>query len=168
MVFLCETKANINELNLQILGSSERYIDSKIREIGDNHHWRFTSFYGYLEIEDRHLSWNLFRSLATANLFPWVVGGDFNELFQPNEKVIDYNLRFKEAISDCNLHDLGFDGPPFTWVTTRGGGIKEKLDRFLTSTTWNDLFIDFRVSHLDPSKSNHMPLTLSFDGTRAN
>lgn len=104
----------------------------------------------------------------------WVVGGDFNELFQLNEKVkgsnqpINQILRFREAVSDCNLHDLGFDGPSFTWVITRGGGIKEKLNRFLASTTWNDLFIGARVSHLDPSKSNHVPLTLSFDGTRAN
>lgn len=63
--------------------------------------------------------------------------------------------RFKEALVDCNLEDLGFVGSRFTWSNKF---TKERLDRGLSSSGWRALFPHFRVCTLPPSRSDHRPL----------
>ncbi|XP_020412490.1 uncharacterized protein LOC18793550 [Prunus persica] len=124
-----------SELNLAIRSSSTHHIDAEVGGIGDSLHWRLTGFYGYPATEDTHLSWNLLRDLASESRLPWVCMGDFNELLYANEKEgglirpVRQMLAFRDAISDCHLDDMGFEGATFTWFSTRNGGIKERLDR---------------------------------------
>lgn len=73
-------------------------------------------------------------------------------------------MAFQNALSDCHLHDLGFSGTPYTWITTRSGGIKERLDKMLMTYRWKDLFSNAKVSHLHPSRSDHVPILLEVDG----
>lgn len=55
------------------------------------------------------------------NPLPWLCAGDFNEILFHHEKEggVPKNQacldRFKEALEDCDLHDLGFAGDVFTW-----------------------------------------------------
>ncbi|KAM1758693.1 hypothetical protein ACFX11_007796 [Malus domestica] len=91
------------------------------------------------------------QDLAAANSLPWLIGGDFNELLGTYEKEegpvrpINQILAFRRAVSDCHLHDLGFVGTPFTWITIRSGGINEHLDRALANKRWKNLFNCARV-----------------------
>lgn len=95
------------DINLRILSISERYIDSEIRGIGNGRHWCFTGFYGDPVMENRSQSWDLMRRLASGNSLPWLIEGDFNELFGIHEKVggpirpINQILEFRRAICDC-------------------------------------------------------------------
>jgi hypothetical protein len=46
---------------------------------------------------------------------------------------------FKEALEDCELMDLGFEGDPFTWWNnshTSDGYIRETLDRAVACGAW--------------------------------
>ncbi|XP_070660430.1 uncharacterized protein [Malus domestica] len=69
---------------------------------------------------------------------------DFNEILQAHEQE-GGNIRhdrqmegFRGAVEQCRLVDLGFTGNKFTWFTTRGGGIKVRLDRALVvQDGWN-------------------------------
>ena len=49
---------------------------------------------------------------------------------------------FKEAIRECNLRDMGWNGLPFTWLNKRyeAGLIEEHLDRFLCNKSWGSFF----------------------------
>lgn len=58
---------------------------------------------------------------------------------------------------------LGFSRNQHTWVTTCSGGIKERLDYVLASLSWKNLFGNARVTHLDPSTSDHVPIIISLD-----
>ncbi|KAM1181487.1 hypothetical protein ACFX19_000085 [Malus domestica] len=76
-------------------------------------------------------------------------------------------LNFRELINDCGLSDLCFNGNSFTWftrITTRHGGVKERLDRCMASLNWQSLFPLSPVNHLDQSKSNHLPILLCTKG----
>lgn len=125
--------------------------------------WRFTGFYGHPETGQRHISWDLLRSLVQPTSPRWVVMGDFNEILSLNEKSggpLRNNFQmqaFRGAISDCNLEDMGAVGGPFTWCNSN---TKERLDRGLASSAWRDVFPFSRVVHLAPSKSDHIPLLL--------
>ncbi|KAB2619858.1 hypothetical protein D8674_037424 [Pyrus ussuriensis x Pyrus communis] len=52
---------------------------------------------------------------------------------------------FRNALANCELQDLGFVGNKFTWVMTRNGGIKVRLDEGLATQKWIDLFPGFRL-----------------------
>lgn len=78
--------------------------------------WRFTGFYGHPETGQRHLSWDLLRSLAQLISDLWMVMGDFNEILSMHEKSggpLRNNSQiqaFRGAIADCNLEDMGAVG----------------------------------------------------------
>ncbi|KAL1143603.1 hypothetical protein V6Z11_A11G170700 [Gossypium hirsutum] len=67
-------------------------------------------------------------------------------------------LLFGDFIDLSKLHDLGFNGPQFTW---QGGGVDERLDRIICNDYWIFAFSNSIVTHLPRIKSNHRPLCLS-------
>lgn len=88
--------------------------------------------------------------------------GDFNEL-HVHEKVggwrrTEHQMQgFRDALSYGDLFDIGYLGMCFTW---KGSETKCRLDRAVASATWTDLFSVARVTHLPPSRSDHIPLLL--------
>lgn len=45
-------------------------------------------------------------------------------------------LAFEECLNECNLMDLGFKGPPYTWVR---GDLRERLDRVVCNPDWQNM-----------------------------
>ncbi|KAM2175987.1 hypothetical protein EV1_035009 [Malus domestica] len=96
------------------------------------------------------------RRLAVNCSFLWLIGRDFNELLGIHEKEggpvhpMNQIMAFWNVVCDCHLHDLGFLGTLYTWITTRSWGIKEQLDRMIATDGWKDLFSNAKVTHLDP------------------
>lgn len=64
---------------------------------------------------------------------------------------------FAGCILDCNLLDLGFSGPPFTW---KSGQLLERLDRVLCNPAWQNLFPETSITHLPLPTSDHCGLWL--------
>ncbi|KAL6203228.1 hypothetical protein ACLB2K_026931 [Fragaria x ananassa] len=48
--------------------------------------WRFTGFYGHPDTGQRHITWDLLRSIKGRVGEKWLVAGDFNEILQLSEK----------------------------------------------------------------------------------
>lgn len=71
--------------------------------------------------------------------------------------------RFKEALEECGLSDLGFTGDPFTWRNnshTSEQYIRERLDRAVADGNWRARFPAFKVTNRDPRHSDHRPVIL--------
>ncbi|XP_057250800.1 uncharacterized protein LOC130591483 [Beta vulgaris subsp. vulgaris] len=130
--------------------------------------WRFVGIYGWPKEEDKHKTWSLLRHLCEESPLPLLIGGDFNEIMSYGEKEggVDRNRRamvaFRETVDDLMLRDLGFVGPWYTWErgNTAATRIRERLDRFLCSASWFDLYSDFVVDHLLRYKSDHVAMVL--------
>ncbi|KAM1264430.1 hypothetical protein ACFX2J_034237 [Malus domestica] len=94
------------------------------------------------------------------------VHGDLNEILASIKKKrgparpVRHILAFWATLMDCRLLDLGFSGCPFTWKTTHGGGIKERLDWFCATASWQNLFQDANVTHFKFRKSDHISILL--------
>ena len=120
--------------------------------------------YGKCSRVGRIPMWNKLRSLAMKmDGLPWLVGGDFNIFVSEDERQRSSHNRtremfeFAEAISDCQLLDVGADGPRFTWSR---GEIFERLDRVLLGEGWANLFEASRANH-PRFLSDHCPLLSS-------
>ncbi|KAF7141896.1 hypothetical protein RHSIM_Rhsim06G0102000 [Rhododendron simsii] len=71
--------------------------------------------------------------------------------------------KFQELLSDCDLMDLEFKVPAYTWTNKQGGDInvRERLDRVVANVEWRNLFPLAQVLHDILVGSDHCPLILN-------
>jgi hypothetical protein len=57
---------------------------------------------------------------------------------------------FRNCLNACNMIDLGFSGPKYTWSNCHDMNslIMERLDRVLANPDWRILFPEASVTHL--------------------
>jgi len=100
---------------------------------------------------------------------PWLCSGDFNEILFGCEKeggplrAESSMQKFRLALEDCDLHDLGFIGDPFTWRNNHNLAarfIKERLDRAVANSAWRCLFPLAKVTNGDPRHLDHRPIII--------
>ncbi|KAL5848978.1 hypothetical protein ACOSQ4_006991 [Xanthoceras sorbifolium] len=98
---------------------SKGHVDSIVRDC-EGSRWCFTGFYGEPNLALRFHSWSLLHKLEGLFSLPWIIGGDFNEIFKEEEKIGGCSRSFKaiadfrDAVDGCRLLDLGFKGCRFT------------------------------------------------------
>lgn len=125
--------------------------------------FRFTLFYGQPNSNKRIQSWNLLSTLSNLASFPWLVSGDFNEITHIGESsngnrsnILMSN--FRSALNVCDLSDLGFHGPPFTFSNKRKG-----IDEAKARLSWRVAFPKAKVFHLTALSSDHNPVLTDVD-----
>nr|XP_016465610.1 PREDICTED: uncharacterized protein LOC107788444 [Nicotiana tabacum] len=81
--------------------------------------------------------WDSLYAMTSDMTVPWLVGGDFNVIWDEEEKFGGLPVSlievddFRHYINTCNLTDLGFKGSIFTWWNGRSEEdcIFKRLDR---------------------------------------
>ncbi|CAN1315862.1 hypothetical protein LINPERPRIM_LOCUS29860 [Linum perenne] len=66
---------------------------------------------------------------------------------------------FNNCLDDCDLIDLGFSGPKFTWFH---GQKKRRLDRVVFNAAWMSAFPGSSVLHLPRIRSDHRPILIHY------
>lgn len=130
--------------------------------------WLASFVYAPSLLRDRVRFWSHLRCIAQENQYPWFCVGDLNEVASVWEKEGGEECRrsrieqFQQLISDCDLIDLEFKGPEFTWSNNPGGSadIRERLDRALASISWRLMFPLAQVFHEVAIGSDHCPLVI--------
>ncbi|RVW97672.1 Transposon TX1 uncharacterized 149 kDa protein [Vitis vinifera] len=74
--------------------------------------------------------------------------------------------RFAEIVDDLELVDLPLQGGEFTWNGGLNNQAWARLDRFLVSPSWLDLFSGVTQVRLSRPISNHFPIVLEGGGIR--
>jgi hypothetical protein len=158
-------------ITVDLLSYSNRHIDVHVSGGPYVSKWRASFVYGEPKSCDRHLMWTKMRQMKNRSNEPWLVLGDFNEAmwqeehFSKSKRSERHMAEFRAVLSDCDLHDIGFSGTPWTFDNKQRGdrNVKVRLDRAVASPAWSDRFPDFRLRHLSSSRSDHCPLLLSED-----
>ena len=115
----------MKEVEVEVLSFSRNHIDARVGESSGNA-WSFTRFYGDRNASYRDQSWDLLRLLNQNNPLHWLCAGDFNEILTNAEKwggairPVRQMKSFRRVIDDCQLLEVLFTGPSFTW--SRGSG----------------------------------------------
>ena len=96
----------------------------------------------------RKEEWSLLRFLVAMDPILLVCLGDFNEILHQskkcggNEKHRGLMEDFHSTLDFCDLVDLGFRGPKFTWNNGREDGVfvQKHLDRVVANDGWRNFF----------------------------
>uniref|UniRef100_A0A2N9GB44 Integrase catalytic domain-containing protein n=1 Tax=Fagus sylvatica TaxID=28930 RepID=A0A2N9GB44_FAGSY len=117
-------------------------VSCRFREVATGFEWAFSGVYGPNRAVERSLMWEELAGIASWWEVPWCVGGDFNIVRYPSERVgaTDFSpsmREFTDFIFSMGLLDLPMDGGNFTWSNARS---RSRLDRFLCSPLLADHF----------------------------
>jgi hypothetical protein len=156
------------EIKVNLINYSSHHIDIRIIE-SDAKTWRCTFVYGEPKSQDRHEMWKLLKRIKREVKEPWLMAGDFNEAMWQHEhfSATKRNERqmesFRKVLSTCNLHDLGFSGPCWTYNNKQKGirNVKVRLDRAVACPLWSNMFPHAEVKHLISSRSDHLPILIN-------
>lgn len=136
------------EVILDIQNYSCRHINAKITSSVDRMERKFMGFYGHPKAHKRHEAWNLLRHLKLMMPTPWICVEDFNEILDLSKKYGGHGHQrhlmeaFQNTFEFCELFELDYRGPRFTWTNGREGldFTKEKLDRVVANREWCCLY----------------------------
>jgi hypothetical protein len=109
-----------DSVRLDLLSFGPHHIDTTVTNL-DGIKARYTFVYGEPRPHDRPEFWKLMKRIKDKSQDPWFVAGDFNEaMFQyehwsATKRSERRMLDFIETLENCNLHDLGFQGFPWTF-----------------------------------------------------
>lgn len=126
--------------------------------------------YGEPKVELRHKLWDQLRFVRAQWSGPWVCAGDFNETLSRDEH-LSKGIRgenqmklFRDCLEDCELVDLGYSRPKYTWNNRQEGenNVKVRLDRAVANGQFMQLFDYCHVENVITSSSDHYVILLSF------
>ncbi|XP_075109128.1 uncharacterized protein LOC142180921 [Nicotiana tabacum] len=130
-----------------------------------------TLVYAKCDRTERIELWDTLYAMASDMTVPWLVGGDFNVIWDEEEKygglpvsLIEVD-EFRHYINTCNLTDLGFKGSIFTWWNGRSEEdcIFKRLDRCFGNNELQQTFPGLEITHLSKIGSDHCPMLLKCD-----
>lgn len=96
---------------------------------------------------------------------PWAIGGDFNLIYQAEDKSngnLDRAMmgRFRRFLGDLELHEIALLGRKFTWSNERTAPTLVRLDRVFVTEDWKQAFPDCLLQSSATMISDHCPLLL--------
>ncbi|KAL2935537.1 hypothetical protein RDABS01_018655, partial [Bienertia sinuspersici] len=141
------------DLNAHLISYSDHHIAVEVR--GDNGEplWAVPGVYGWPDNAQKHLTWDLLKSLCNTIHVPLVLFGDFNEIIWDVEKERGVARgegkmeAFRDTVDICGLRDLGYKGihhlpiyksdhAPILLVAERGHNNRRKEKRFNFEALW--------------------------------
>lgn len=92
--------------------------------------------------------WNELLQIRIQWGGPWLIGGNFNVIRFIHEKsrpnVITRSMRdFNDMINQCDLRDSPLLRAKYTWTDGKEHPLLSRLDRFLVSNCWEEVYPHF-------------------------
>jgi hypothetical protein len=137
-------------------------ISCKFRNVSSGFEWAFSGVYGPNRNAERRLFWEELSGICSWWDVPWCVGGDFNTVRFPSERVGSDQTSpamrdFSDFISSLGLLDIPMEGGSMTWSNFMS---RSRLDRFLFSPSLEDHFSKIIQRRLPLLLSDHFPVLL--------
>ncbi len=137
-------------------------VSCKFQNVSSRFEWAFSGVYGPIRNAERRLFWEGLSGICSWWDVPWVVGGDFNIVRFPSERVGSDQTSpamrdFSDFISSLGLLDIPMEGGNMTWSNSMS---RPRLDRFLFSPSLEDHFSKIIQRHLPRLLSDHFPVLL--------
>ena len=141
-------------------------VSCKFRKVTNQQEWAFSGVYGLNANNERRLMWDELSGINHWWEVPWCVGGDFNVIRFPSERLgaTGYSsamFDFSDFISLHGLVDMPLEGGAFSWSNNRSNASMSRIDRFLFNTEWEGHYSKIEQKRLCRLLSNHFPIMLT-------
>ena len=125
-------------------------VSCKFKNVGDQFEWVFTGVYGPNLNNRRRLMWEELIGLVSLWDLPWCLGGDFNIIRFPSERLGAASFSramygFSDFVSLHGLMDIQMEGGLYYWSNSSSAS---RLNRFLFSPLLADHFSLFTQKRL--------------------
>ncbi|KAK9942585.1 hypothetical protein M0R45_008239 [Rubus argutus] len=122
--------------------------------------WWLSGVYGPNKAREREDFWQELAGLYGLCEPRWCVGGDFNVVRFPSEKSnggrMTRSMRsFNSFLQDTLMRDPNLLNAEFTWSNLREEAVCCRLDRFIFTPEWEELFPNVRQITLARVTSDH-------------
>ena len=159
---------NDDKVSMEELAKTEQEIHIEVKVYASNLSWIFFSIYASPRNEDRCVLWNNLTKVTELHNKLWVMASDFNEPLLDEDKFggrgvnVNRSLAFKDCLDSCNMVDMGFAGPRYSWTNKRdiSNLILERIDRYFMNPVWCVLYPNAKVTHLPRCHSDHCPMLM--------
>ncbi|XP_026451287.1 uncharacterized protein LOC113351538 [Papaver somniferum] len=135
--------------------------------------WMFTGVYAPCanNTEEVNLFWREIEETRAFWNFPWVIGGDFNELRFAHERTSggDYTIgmiKLNSFISRHHLFDFPLIDASFTWTNNQIQSIRSRIDRILLFPATESVYPQVTQHSLDRPCSDHNPIAMVCEGVK--
>ncbi|XP_077222045.1 uncharacterized protein LOC143855875 [Tasmannia lanceolata] len=153
-------------LSMSRVSSNNQALSVEIAHLQSGSEAFMTLIYASCSNVERRNLWSYFRDCSQSFSKAWAVGGDFNALLSPDEKLGGRPpdpascREFQSAIDGAGLIDAGFIGSKFTryGISRNGQRSWTRLDRVLTNSQWLSSLPSTSITHLSRTCSDHCPL----------
>ncbi|XP_019258738.1 PREDICTED: uncharacterized protein LOC109236955 [Nicotiana attenuata] len=154
--------------HIEVLVNSEQHITHNMKENVADSGTFITAVYAKCTTSEKRDLWDSIHNMNNTIDGPWCIGGDFNIIMDPTEKLggnphrAYRSLDFISTMESCGLMDIGFTGPRYTWCNNRRPSkrIWKRLDKIMINEQWAQHFQNNTVKHLVRNGSDHRPLLL--------
>ncbi|XP_060190336.1 uncharacterized protein LOC132619448 [Lycium barbarum] len=125
----------------QVVVSSDQQITVKKHYNPSNCELFITDVYAKCSSRERQDLWADFINVHQLIQGPWCIGGDFNVILDPDENLggkphrMRNSFDFSTCMDACEVSDLGFVGPKYTWCNNRKP--RKRIWSILGATTEN-------------------------------
>ncbi|XP_071695196.1 uncharacterized protein [Rutidosis leptorrhynchoides] len=160
VVMLQETK--LKEKKNHFLASRGNWLGSSVDTV-------LINIYGPHSDMKKKIMWDDLDNVMELDNVAWVLGGDFNEVRYPTERrncnFIEHRARLFNEFTDQNkLLEIPMGGKMFTRVSDDGTKFS-KLDRFLVSDRFLEIWEGLATCALERKHSDHCPIILKDGNT---
>ncbi|XP_019256500.1 PREDICTED: uncharacterized protein LOC109234915 [Nicotiana attenuata] len=133
---------------VDVMINLEQQLTMKLTNMDTQISFIVTFVYAMCDPIERIELWDNMYYLARDMTIPWLVAGDFNVIWDEEEKFgglpvsINEVNDFRHCVNTCNLTDLGFKGSIFTWWNGRAEDdcIFKRLDRCHANLEFQHMF----------------------------
>ncbi|CAD6263706.1 unnamed protein product [Miscanthus lutarioriparius] len=131
----------------------------------EGRNWWFTGVYGPQADAEKVLFLQELRSVCALCNGPWLVTGDFNLIYQAEDKN-NTNLdrammgRFRRFLDVVEVKEIPLLGRKYTWSNERQSPTLVRLDRAFCCMEWEGIFPDSVLQSTTAGVSDHCPLIL--------
>ncbi|RVW55331.1 Transposon TX1 uncharacterized 149 kDa protein [Vitis vinifera] len=146
-------------------------VSCRFRNVENGLTWFFTGVYEPFSKGDRECLWEELGAIRGLWEDPWCLGGDFNVILSQRERNRQGRLTsamriFAQTVDELELMDLPMQGGAFTWSGGRNNQAWARLDRFLVTQQWLEMFSGVAQCRLQRPTSDHFPILLMGGGLR--
>ena len=137
-------------------------ISCRFKNVSDQFEWAFTSIYGPNLNREHQFMWEELAGLTSWWNLPWCLGGDFNVIRLPSERLgarrfIRCMYDFSDFISLHGLMDNPLERGLFTWSNSTSAS---RIDRFFFFPILAEYFTQFSQKRLTRVLFDHFPILL--------